>query len=104
MDPQTLYGYTLQYTSIDNYKPKDILFQGDLYVDPHNFIEFVTEFMEETLADYRNDDGNYQDSHVYEPLTMERLECLAGGDYAYIFYEKNHYSFTYVAVKHEIIH
>lgn len=102
MEPQTLYGYTLQYTCSDDYKPSDIIFEGDVYVNPQNFLDVVNAFMEEALPEYKDENGDYDGDYVYEPLTMERLECLAGGDYAYIFYEID-YLFTFIVVKHKII-
>jgi hypothetical protein len=102
MESQPLYGYTLQYTCSDDYKPSDIIFEGDVYVNPQNFIDVVNAFMEETLPEYKDENGDYYGDYVYEPLTMERLECLTENHYMYIFYEID-YLFTFIVVKHKII-
>jgi hypothetical protein len=105
------YGYSLQYCSIEDYKVRDQVFEGNIYTNINDFIIYVNSELNEAIYCYELDENQEKiltftkEQSKYNlpcyPITKEYIENYIK-DYEYIYYPDNAH-WVYLIVKHKII-
>lgn len=101
------YGFSLQYVSVENYKLRDFIFNGDIYTNGDKFVSYVNEQIIDCVYDMEDVDITKLDMSEFTsnynldcyPITIESLNNMVDD---YIYYPDD-CSWGWVICKHRII-
>jgi hypothetical protein len=95
-----MYGYSLQYANLEDYKLRDRWYEQAIYLDKEKFVEYVNETMEDYIEEMEMTEEDKKQNLYQSSITLEELNELKNRDSIILYYSN---TIGYMVICHEII-